>query len=60
MAVLKIERYRQKNGEDVLKVLLKPTQRFPEGAYFYADAIDEELVRSFLYNSNIGNSKKGG
>ena len=34
MAVLKIERYRQKNGEDVLKVLLKPTQRFPE--VFYA------------------------
>ena len=49
MAVLKIERYRQKNGEDVLKVLLKPTQRFPEGAYFYADAIDEELVRRFTW-----------
>ena len=44
MAVKKNEKYRQKNGEDVLKVILKPTQRFPEG-YFYCDASDEELVR---------------
>ena len=41
MAVLRIEKYRQKNGNDVLKVILKPTQRFPEG-YFYCDASDEE------------------
>lgn len=49
MAVLNIERYRQLNGEDVLKVILKPTKTFPEGAYFYADAIDEELVRSYTW-----------
>lgn len=39
---------RQKNGNDVLKVILKPTQRFPEG-YFYCDASDEELVRSYTW-----------
>lgn len=49
MAVLNIERYRQLNGTDILKVILKPTQRFPEGAYFYADAVDEELVRSYAW-----------
>ena len=48
MAVLRIEKYRQKNGNDVLKVILKPTQRFPEG-YFYCDASDEELVRSYTW-----------
>lgn len=44
MAVLNIKEYRQLNGEDILKVILKPTQRFPDG-YFYCDASDEELVR---------------
>lgn len=48
MAVLRVEEHRQKNGEDVLKVILKPTQNFPEG-YFYADACDEELVRSYTW-----------
>lgn len=47
MAVLRSEKYRQRNGDDVLKVLVKPTKVFPEGAYFYCDAIDEELVRSY-------------
>lgn len=50
MAVLKIEEYRQKNGTDILKVLLKPTKLFPEEAYFYCDALDEELVRSYTWN----------
>ncbi len=49
MAVLNIEKYRQKNGEDVLKVILKPTKTFPEGAYFYADACDEELVKRYSW-----------
>ena len=44
MAVLNIEEYRQLNGLDVLKVILKPTKNFPDG-YFYADAVDEELVK---------------
>lgn len=49
MAVLRIEKYRQKNGNDVLKVILKPTQRFPEG-YFYCDASDEKLVRQYTWH----------
>ena len=48
MSVLNIERYRQKNGDDILKVILKPTKNFPDG-YFYADACDEELVRSYTW-----------
>ena len=48
MAVEGIKKYRQKNSEDVLKVILKPTQRFPDG-YFYCDASDEELVRSYTW-----------
>ena len=48
MAVLNIEEYRQQNGDDILKVLLKPTKNFPDG-YFYCDAIDEELVRSYTW-----------
>ncbi len=49
MAVLNIEEYRQKNGEDVLKVILKPTKLYPEGACFYADACDEKLVRNYTW-----------
>ncbi len=49
MAVECIKEYRQKNGNDILKVLLKPTKAFPEGAYFYCDAIDEELVRQYTW-----------
>ena len=31
-----------------MKVILKPTQRFPEG-YFYCDSCDEELVRQYTW-----------
>ena len=48
MAVLRVEEHRQLNGEDVLKVVLKPTQKFPEG-YFYCDSCDEKLVRSYTW-----------
>lgn len=48
MAVLEIEQYRQLNGINVLKVILKPTKVFPEG-YFYCDASDEELVRQYTW-----------
>ena len=48
MSVLSIEQYRQRNGDDILKVILKPTKQFPKG-YFYADASDEELVRSHAW-----------
>lgn len=53
MAVESIERYRQLNGDDVLKVLLKPTKTFPEGGYFYADASDEKLVRNYTWFLHI-------
>lgn len=48
MAVLRVEEHRQLNGEDVLRVVLKPTQKFPEG-YFYCDSCDEKLVRSYTW-----------
>lgn len=49
MSVLGIEQYRQKNGDDTLKVILKSAKNFPEG-YFYADALDEQLVRSYTWH----------
>ena len=48
MAVLRTEKYRQKNSDDILKVILKSTQKFPQG-YFYCDASDEELVRQYTW-----------
>lgn len=48
MAVLEVEQYRQLNGNDILKVILKSTQNFPEG-YFYCDANDEKLVRQYTW-----------
>lgn len=51
MAVEDIRKYRQKNGNDILKVMLKSTKLFPEGAYFYCDASDEELIRSYAWGS---------
>lgn len=48
MSVLGIEEYRQKNGENVLKVVLKPTKVYPEG-YFYCDASDEKLARQYTW-----------
>lgn len=50
MSVLGIEQYKQKNGEDTLKVLIKPTKPFPNGAYFYCDASDEKLVRQHSWH----------
>lgn len=48
MAVEDIRKYRQRNGNDVLKVILKSTKNFPD-AYFYCDASDEELVESYTW-----------
>ena len=44
MAVERIERYRQKNGLNILKVILRPQKQFPVGSYFYCDAEDEDVV----------------
>lgn len=48
MSVLGIEEYRQKNGDDILRVILKSTKNFPE-RYFYCDSYDEELVKKFTW-----------
>lgn len=39
-----IEKFVQKNGLVVLKVWLAPTPQFPNGAFFYCEARDEDLV----------------
>lgn len=41
---------------DVLKVYLKPTKEYPNGAYFYAGIADEDLIyrfRWFLNNNKV-------
>lgn len=50
MSVVKIEEYRQQNGDDILKVYCKPTKNFPEGENFFyapADAVDLVQERSW-------------
>lgn len=53
MSVLGIEQYKQKNDEDVLKVLVRSTKAFLKGAYFYCDASDEELVRQHSWHLHM-------
>ena len=51
MSVIKIEEYRQQNGDDILKVYCKPTKNFPEGENFFyapADAVDLVQERSWF------------
>lgn len=45
MAVQRIEYYTQQDGRQILKVILKPTKKYPNG-YFYTDACFEDLVES--------------
>lgn len=45
MAVQRIEYYTQQDGRKILKVILKPTKKYPNG-YFYVDICFEDLVRS--------------
>lgn len=54
MAVERIEEYRQKNGTDVLKVILKPTAKFPVGSnFFYAPADAVNLVKKYTWCLSI-------
>lgn len=39
-----IQRFRQQDGLEVLKVWLSPTPQFPNGSFFYCEAKDEDLV----------------
>lgn len=48
MAVLKKEYYTQLNGVEIIKVILKPTKKFPNG-YFYAPKEAEDLVDSYTW-----------
>lgn len=48
MAVKRIEEYKQQNGVDILKVILKPTAKFPMG-YFYAPAEAIDLVNQYSW-----------
>ena len=50
MAVERIEQYRQKNDEDILKVWIKPSKAFPKGGYFYADFWAIELVQRYSWH----------
>ena len=49
MAVQRIEEYRQKNGVDILKVYCKPTDKFPNGGYFYAPAEAIDVVNEYSW-----------
>ena len=48
MGVLRKEYYRQQNGVEIIKVILKPTKKFPNG-YFYCPAEAESLVDSYCW-----------
>ena len=39
-----IQRFKQRDGLEVLKVWLAPTPQFPNGSFFYCEAKDEDLV----------------
>lgn len=54
MGVYKILEYRQKDGQDILKVIMSPTKQFPKGAYFYCDAEDIDLVERGGWVLNYG------
>ena len=52
MSVERIEQYK-----DTLKVILKPTKKFPEGRnYFYCDSEDIDLVQSHSWHLEQGNT----
>lgn len=52
-----IQKFMQKDGLEVLKVWLSPTPQFPNGAFFYCEARDYDLVESHP-NWSISDPKK--
>lgn len=52
-----IQRFKQRDGLEVLKVRLSPTPQFPNGAFFYCEARDEDLVLAHK-NWSICNQKQ--
>lgn len=49
MSVLHKEYYTQKNGTEIIKVILKSTKVFPEGGYFYCPREAESLVDGYTW-----------
>lgn len=49
MSVYKIEEHRQKNGVDILKVIMNPVKNLPNGGYFFCDADAIDLVESHVW-----------
>lgn len=59
MSVIRIEEYTTKNSEKVLKVILKPTKKFPEGKnFFFTDDNDitRELIESYTWGLSERNN----
>ena len=54
MAVQEIKEFLQKDGSEVLKVILAPTKKFPEGSYFYCDAEDIDIVEMYTWYVHQG------
>lgn len=50
MAIQEIKEYRQKDGIDILKVIMKPTKFLPKGGYFYCDTKDIDLVEKYNWS----------
>lgn len=46
MAVQRIESYTQKDGREILKVILNPTPKYPQEMCFYVDKYFEDLIRN--------------
>lgn len=49
MSVYKIEEYKQKDGADILKVIMNPVKNLPNGGYFFCDADAIDLVESRVW-----------
>lgn len=50
LAIQEIKEYRQKDGTDILKVIMKPTQFISDWNYFYCDAKDIDLVEKYNWS----------
>lgn len=55
MSLYRILEYKQKDGRDVLKVILNPSRAYPKGSYYYADAEDIALVEQDCWS--VGQDK---
>lgn len=56
MPIQRIENYKQQDGREILKVIIKPTKKFPYERYFYVDKCFEDLVRSYSWGVYSGSN----